>query len=357
MGEEEKKGVGEHGRKGETKALILLEILKESFKDLKKYPFGEGILRTLRNGFAPVSRSDLKKGLKDYNVSSKNADAIIRNLENDKAIKIKPRAVVLNNLTIEGIVSIMEILTNSPYYMVASTENEIKKASSDKKPFLDALDKAFAECFLCAYGDFPFDLYVDPQGKWSEKVITSVIEEKKRPDLAPDQVNEILQIGSRIRGELTIKFKLMYVWMVSLIVQNGRDGEAEMKRNYILLSLAERPRSYIEDPHNIAESSDRAFITFFMGRFIRFMLLANNPALSFLDVNLNPNEEHILTLKILLASEKGFPLESLLKSHWKYILPEDTGGSIHLPLMAGQSFKSQAENLLKHFANKILQED
>ena len=317
MGEEKKKGVGEHGKPGETKALILLEILKESFKDLKKQPIGGGTLRTVRNGFAPVSRSDLKWELKAYDISSKNADAIIRNLESDKAIKIKSPGLVLNNLTIEGIISIMEILTVSPYYMVASTENEIKRASSDKRPFLYALDKAFAECFLCAYGDSPFDSYADPQGKWTEKVITSVIMEKKRPDLAPEQVNEILDIASRLRGELSIKFKLMYVWMVSLIIQNGRDREAEMKRKYGLLSLAERPRSYIEDPHNISESSNRTFITFLMGHFVRFMLLADNPALGFLGDNLNPNEEHILTLKILLASEKRRSLESLLGNHLK----------------------------------------
>ena len=168
VGEEKKKGVGEHGKPGETKALILLEILRESFKDLRKEPLGEGTLNMVRTGFAPVSRSDLKWGLKAYNISSKNADAIIRNLESDKAIKIRHAGLVLNNLTIEGIISIIEILANSPYYMVSSAENEIKKASSDKKPFLNALDKAFAECFLCAYGDFPFDSYADPQGKWSE---------------------------------------------------------------------------------------------------------------------------------------------------------------------------------------------
>lgn len=317
MKKEKKKGVGEHGRPGETKALILLEILKESFKDLRKEPLGEGTLKMVRTGFAPVSRTNLKGELKAYNISRKNADAIIRNLDSDKAVKIRHGGLILNNLTIEGTISIMEILTNSPYYMVPSNENEIKKAPSDNKPFLEALDKAFAECFLCVYGDFPFDSYADPQGKWYEKVITSVIREKKRPDLAAEQVNEILDIASKLRGELSIKFKLMYVWMVSLILQNGRDRETEMKQKYALLSLAERPRSYIEDPHNISKSSNWAFITFLMGHFIRFMLLADNPALGFLDDNLNPNEEHILTLKILLASEKRRSLESLLGNHLK----------------------------------------
>ena len=317
MEKEKKKGVGEHGKRGETKALILLGILKESFKDLRKEPLGEGTLKMVRNGFAPVSRSDLKWELKAYNISSKNADAIIRNLESDKAIKIRHAGLVLNNLTIEGIISIMGILTNSPYYMVQSTENEIKKASSDKKPFLDALDKAFAECFLCAYGDIPFSPYVDPDGKWTEEIYRCMVTEKKRPSLNHSQVNEILDIAGRLRGELSTRFKLMYVWMVSLIVQNGRDREAEMKRKYALLSLAERPRPYIEDPHNISESSNRTFITFLMGHFVRFMLLADNPVLGFLGDNLNPNEEHILTLKILLASEKRRSLESLLGNHLK----------------------------------------
>ena len=107
----------------------------------------------------------------------------------------------------------------------------------------------------------------------------------------------------------------MYVWMVSLTVRNGWDSKAEMKQKYDLLSLAERPRSYIEDLHNIAETGNRTFITFLMDHFMRFMLLVNNHALNFLDPNLNPNEERILALKILLASEKSRTLESLLGNH------------------------------------------
>ena len=166
-------------KKGETKALTLLEILKESFKDSWKGPLGEETLKIVRTGFAPVSRSDLKWGLKAYDISSKNADAIIRNLEGDKVIKIKPSGLVLNNLTIEGIVSIMEILSNAPYCMLPSTENEIKLASPNNRPFLDALNKAFAECFLCAYGVIPFSPYMDPDGKWTEEMYLCMAMEKR----------------------------------------------------------------------------------------------------------------------------------------------------------------------------------
>ena len=318
MENREKKGVGEHGRRGETKALILIEILKESLNDLRKGPLGPlgEILKVVRTGFAPVSRSDLKDGLKGYKVSKKNADAIIRNLENDKAIKIKPTAVVLNNLTIEGIVSIMEILSNGPYYMVPSTKNEIKKASPDKRPFLGAINKAFAECFLCAYGDVPFDSDTDPKG-WKEKTIRLSMA-GKRPDLTPDQVNEILEIASKLRGDLTIRFKLMYIWMASVMIENGRDSQAEKKQKYSSLSLAEKSRRYIEDPDNIAGEGKTPFTTFLMGRLARFMLMADDPSVNFLEPAVNPNEKDILELKVLLATEKTRPLEYLLRSH-RYI--------------------------------------
>ena len=97
----------------------------------------------------------------------------------------------------------------------------------------------------------------------------------------------------------------MYVLMVSMAVRNGMDSEAEMKRSYSLLSLAERPRSYIADPHNIAETGGEQITTFFMVHFMSFMRLANNPESNFLDPNVNPNEEILMETKNILHWEKN----------------------------------------------------
>lgn len=109
----EKRGRGEHGGRGETKALIILELLKSSYEAIrngKQEGAKDGIkntaLRVVKTGFIPVRRADLKWNLKQYRISTKkdieldteeneadpkvyristkSADAIIRALENDK---------------------------------------------------------------------------------------------------------------------------------------------------------------------------------------------------------------------------------------------------------------------------------
>ena len=340
MKKENKRGVGKHGKRGETKAFILLEILMESLQNQTKVLF-DILMESLQNqmegplleeahkiairGFAPVSRSELKKKLKDYGITPKNADAIIRNLERDKTIKIRHAWLVLTNLTFESIISIMEILTNAPYYLKKeqSPWTEIKKAPPDEKPFLNALNKAFAECFLCSYGDFPFNPNVDPERKWQKEVIKSAIN-KKRPTLSPIQVNEILDIANKLRGDLTTVFKLMYVFLVSIAVDTGMDSETDEKSPYIQLSLSELPTSYILEPDNVPKTGGERFISmtggeqsniFLLTLFMKFVELANNNELTFLKPDLNPNETILIETKIILSWEKILPLNDLYRYH------------------------------------------
>ena len=354
MKKENKRGVGKHGKRGETKAFILLEILMESLQNQTKVLFDilmeslqnqtkvhEFLMESLQNqmegplleeahkiairGFAPVSRSELKKKLKDYGITPKNADAIIRNLERDKIIKIRHAWLVLTTPTFESIISIMEILTNAPYYLKKeqSPWTEIKKAPADEKPFLNALNKAFAECFLCPYGDFPFSLYVDTDMKWLKEVNNNA-NKKKRPTLSPIQVNEILDIANKLRGDLTTVFKLMYVWRVSIKVKMGMNSETERKISFINLSLAELPTSYILEPDNIPKTCGERFISmtggeqfnlFLLTIFMKFVALANNNELTFLKPDLTPNEAILIKTKIILSLEKTRLLNDLYGDH------------------------------------------
>lgn len=280
------------------------------------------------------------------NLSNKGVYRHLGDLESQKIIKeIKERgrktAIVLNIRDQDDPIKISEYLL------------------SIGKKLNDALNKAFAECFICAYGDIPFDQYADPSGEWNEKMIHYAIMEKKRPDLTQGQVNEILGIASRIRGELTTKFKLMYVWGVNRRVQGGTKIEADKKQKYILLSLAEKSRPYIEDTRSFSGYSPEAIIDFLKKFFDKLARMANDPTVNFLSPNVNQSEEYIMLLKGLREMEKGDSLWSLLEGHWKYMnggpTPSRTNmgdESIRLPLAPGQTFESQSRNLLKYFANK-----
>lgn len=320
-----KRGVGKHGRRGETKALVILVLLKSSFEAISNSK-QEGFVydlasRVVRTGFMPIGRSDLKWNLKPYGISPKNANAIISGLEKDKAIKNKPLGMSLNILTLDGIVAIMEVLAASSYYILPANSlaetNEIKELGDGERPFLEALNRAFAECFLSVYGDAPFSPYVDPDSKWGKIITNSIMGENKRPLLSSGQVPEVLEIATKLRGELTIKFKLMYVWRVSIMIANGRDQESEKRRNFSLLSISERPRSYIEDPQTLITGHDSSYITFALERFVRLILIAHDPNLSYLSSELNENEEDLLTLKVLLGNERTTPFLSLFAKHLK----------------------------------------
>ncbi len=54
---------GQHGKRGESKALVVLEILKSSF-EMFNYAKAK---KLFKEEFVPVSRSDLKWKLKTYN--------------------------------------------------------------------------------------------------------------------------------------------------------------------------------------------------------------------------------------------------------------------------------------------------
>lgn len=322
----EKRRIGEHGRKGETRALIILELLKASLEGVRKDVLSNDgerkfvqPLRVVRTGFVPVRRSDLKWNLKAHGISPKNADALIRVLEKDKALKVKPSGINLNNLTMEGLVSIMEFLTGSPYYMPPPKGTAdpfvIKKDPSGERPLSDALNRAFVECFICAYGDMPFSPYVDPEGKWNGEVIRYVLGKNKRPGFISGQVNEIMDIARIIRGELTVKFKLLYVWRVSMMIANGWNDEFGRKCKFSSISMSELPRAFIEGPDKINATDDETYITFAMGHFFRFMLMADNPNVSYLDSEVSKNEGDILTLKTLLVYERTLSLESLFANH------------------------------------------
>lgn len=281
--------------------------------------------------FSPMGKMYRASIIERYsNLSNKGIYRHLRDLESLKIIKeIKERgrktAIVLNIRDQEDPIKISEYLL------------------STNKKLNDALNKAFAECFLCAYGDMPFDSYADPSGKWNEKMIYYTTM-GKRPDLTQDQVNEILEIASRIRGELTIKFKLMYVWEVNKRVQDGAESEVDMKQKYALLSLVEKSRPYIEDTRSFSEHSPEAIINFLKKHFIGLARMVDNPDVNFLSPNVNQSEEYITLLKGLLGKEKGDSLGSLLESHWKYMnlepghLTSNKGDeSLYPPLTPGQS--------------------
>jgi hypothetical protein len=326
----EKRGIGEHGGRGETKALVILELLKSSFEAIrngKKEGVKDGItntaLRVARTGFMPVSRSDLKWDLKAYGISTKNADAIIRALENDKAIKIKPFGIFLNILTLYGIIEIMEILTRSPYYIVLpeafKEAFEIEKGTPGERPILYALDRAFAECFVSPYGDIPFGYYADPDGIWSERATRSVMEENKRLTLNANEVKEILEIATKLRGELSIKFKLLYVLRASMRIENGNYEETEQEQRYFHLSLSDEPRSFIEDPNRIMWGDEAAYIRSAMLYITRLVAMADDPNKHYLGTEVNKNEAALLHLKILLEAERVLPFKSLFENHVRYM--------------------------------------
>lgn len=322
----EKRGIGEHGGRGETKALVILELLKSSFEAIRNGK-PEGLkddvinpaLRVTRTGFIPVKRSDLKWNLKTYGIGTKNADAILRGLENDKAIKVKPSGIFLNILTLDGIIEIMEILSKSPYYILRSETFEIKKGAPGERPILYALNKAFAECFICPYGDVPFVHYADPDGIWSERVVRSIMGENKRLSLTTNEIKEVLEIAAKLRGELSIKFKLLYILRAAMLIENGNYEETEREQRFFHLTLSDEPRSFVEDPNTIMWGDEVAYIRSAVLYITRLVTMADDPNKHYLGSEVNKNESDLLSLKILLEAERILPFKFLFEKHVKFM--------------------------------------
>ena len=217
----------------------------------------------------------------------------------------------------------MEILARSPYYIVRSEAFkeafEIEKGAPRERPILYALDKAFAECFVSPYGDVPFGYYADPDSVWSERVTRSIMEENKRLTLNANEVKVILEIAAKLRGELSIKFKLLYVLTASTLIENGSYKEAEQEERYLRLSLSNVPRSFIEDPNRIMWGDEVAYIRSAMLYITRLVIMANNPNLHYLESEANKNEADLLYLKILLEAERVLPFKSLFENHVRYM--------------------------------------
>ncbi len=221
--------------------------------------------------------------------------------------------------------------------MNSKEEPAIKKSPFDEKPFLNAINKAFAECFISVYGDIPFSLGGGYDAKW-ENVTLKVIEGKRRPNLTSDQVNEILLIAARLRDELTIRFKLMYILMVSRLIMSGKDNVTESKVPFYMLSMRGVRRSFIEqwkmekyiltckdsDKLKINACATRILkdqeLPFIIYRFAAFMEMTADQDAAYLDQNINKNEEGHLYLAMALGLEELEPFENVWKMYEKQMI-------------------------------------
>lgn len=315
---------GQHGKKGESKSLIILEILKSSFTNFENAKSN----KLMKEGFIPVDRTALKWALKrEHKIKTKNADALIRTLINEKAIKEKNSEISLNYKTSNGLTAITDVLCGSNYYLLLGGKNpEIKK--SNEKPFLRALNKAFSECFISVYGDIPFPYHIAEHHKWNE-IALNAIRARKRVDLNDEGIKEILSIAEKLRGKLTVRFKLMYILMASRLMWSANDENGILKTSFVMLSMSGYPRPEI-DGWGIEKSflgrkeSDilkanrvgtrikkKENIPFIVYCFSELMEMSEHNELIYLNTGIQKYEETILNLKFGIEAIEIEPFMSV----------------------------------------------
>ncbi len=312
------RGRGQHGKKGESKSLIILEILKMNFNMINK----EKIITLYKHGFMPVKREELKSELKyDFEITKKNADALIRSLLKEKVIKEKNADIHLNYKKNERFAAIMDVLSNSNYNLSLIYRDSEMKALIEKtngKPFLNAINKAFCECFISVYGDIPFPPEVQTgmpktHDKWV-KFTVNAIKEGKRPNLTNNQVEEILAIAEKIRGKLTTKFKIMYILRVSYMIRVYKNNDLILKIPFTMLSLREYPRLFIEEWEMDNKTKGMVNKTsLIISCFIAIMDIAYNPEGVYLDQDINKYEKTILEANMIWKLGGWAPFQNILE--------------------------------------------
>ena len=257
---------------------------------------------------SPRLRSDIVS--KYSKQSSKGIYRHLTDLESDKIIReVKTKGtkplLVLNEDNLPG-------LSKALSYLM------------DVKPEIGySLDKAFVECAISAYGDFPImGAFVDPNDEDIPKLTLKALIDGKRPEIDDRLLLIVMETVKKYRGDLTIKDKIYYISMVDDLSHSDWSRE---KMPPVSLSM---PYLFTTAEREMKNGNGQFYSNSWFYAVYNVILIAQGRREHFLDKIKDSREIELMTKRMELYYASILPISDIdrtalsTKLYEKFLTPE-----------------------------------